>query len=258
MAMEMPVKKSIENLLKLILKLSFMKNIAVVLAGGSGLRCGTETPKQFLKVAGKMVVDHTISVFNTHPLIDEIAVVIPQEYIALISMSVIENKFGKVRKIIMGGQERFQSTLAALNAFENRENFNILLHDAVRPLVTHSIIDDVLNALELYNAVLVAVPTVDTIVKISSDNKISMVPDRQWLRNAQTPQAFKFSILKKAYNLALADNNFSHTDDCGVVFHYLPEEPIFIVDGNYENIKLTHREDLILLEKMLQLKQKNV
>lgn len=233
-----------------------MKNIAVILAGGSGLRFGTETPKQFLKVAGKMIIEHTIGLFINHPSIDEIAVVIPQNYVALISMSVMENKFTKVRKIVIGGQERYQSTLAALKAFDNRGDFNILLHDAVRPLVNHSVIDNVLKALNQYNAVMVAVPAVDTIIKASSDNKITMVPDRQWLRNAQTPQAFKFNILKKAYNLAMADNNFSHTDDCGVVFHYLPEEPIFIVDGNYENFKVTHKEDLILLEKMLLLKQK--
>jgi len=252
----MPVKKSIENYLVLFFKFQSMKNVAVILAGGSGLRFGTETPKQFLKVAGKMVIEHTITLFNNHPSIDEIAVVIPQNYIALISMSVIKNKFTKVRKIVIGGDERYQSTLAALKAFDKWEDFNILLHDAVRPLVNHSVIDNVLKALNQYNAVMVAVPAVDTIIKASSDNKIAMVPDRRWLRNAQTPQAFKFSILKKAYNLALADNNFSHTDDCSVVFHYLPEEPIFIVDGNYENFKLTHKEDLILLEKMLLLKQK--
>jgi len=229
-----------------------MKNIAVILAGGSGQRYGTETPKQFLKVAGKMVVEHTINVFNTHPSIDEIAVVVPQKYIAVMSMSVIDNKFGKVRKILVGGQERYQSTLAALKAYENEADFNILLHDAVRPLISHCIIDDVLNALDQYNAVLVAVLTVDTIVKATSDNIISLVPDRQWLRNAQTPQAFKFNTLKKAYNIALSDDTFSNTDDCGVVFRYLSEEQVFIVDGNPENFKLTHKEDLILLEKLLQ------
>jgi ribitol-5-phosphate 2-dehydrogenase (NADP+) / D-ribitol-5-phosphate cytidylyltransferase len=231
-----------------------MKNIAVILAGGSGLRYGTEIPKQFLEVAGKMVIEHTINIFNTHPSIDEIAIVVPLKYIAVMSMSVIDNKFEKVRKIIIGGQERYQSTLAALKAYENEDDFNILLHDAVRPLISHSIIDDVLNALEQYNAVLVAVPTVDTIMKASSDNKVSSVPDRKWLRNAQTPQAFKYSTLKKAYDIALADNTFSNTDDCGVVFRYLPEEQIFIVDGNPENFKLTHKEDLILLEKLLQSK----
>ena len=232
-----------------------MKNIAVILAGGSGQRYGTEIPKQFLEVAGKMVIEHTIDVFNTHPLIDEIAVVVPMKYVAVMSMSVMDNKFGKVRKIVIGGQERYHSTLSALKAYENEGDFNILLHDAVRPLISHSIIGDVLNALEQYNAVLVAVPTVDTIVKVSSDNKISSVPERKWLRNAQTPQAFKYSTLKKAYDIALSDNTFSNTDDCGVVFRYLPEEQVFIVDGDPENFKLTHKEDLILLKKLLQSKQ---
>lgn len=228
-----------------------MKNVAVILAGGSGKRYGTDLPKQFEKVSGKLVIEHTVQVFDSHPLIDEIAIVVPQDFVALISMSVINNKFKKVKKILFGGEERYLSTMAALKAYDSEEDFNILLHDAVRPLVAPRIIDNVIKALEHYKAVMVAVNTVDTIVKTSSGDVVAAIPDRKWLRNVQTPQAFKFNTLKKAYQIAGNSQNFYATDDCGVVFNFLPEEKVFIVEGSPDNIKLTHREDLILIKKIL-------
>ncbi len=229
-----------------------MKNIAVILAGGKGVRLGYNKPKQFLKVAGKLIIEHTIDVFQKHEEIDEIVVVSHKDYIYLVEELVNKNNFNKVKKILNGGNERSDSSLVAIKAYEN-ENVNLIFHDAVRPLVSFRIISDCIEALQKYNAVDVAIPATDTIIEVE-DNFISNIPNRDRLNRGQTPQAFKLETIKKAYELALKDKNFIATDDCGVVKKYLPNEKIYVVRGEESNIKLTYEEDLFLLDKLFQIK----
>lgn len=228
-------------------------NIAVILAGGSGSRLGNDQPKQFLKVAGKKVIEHTIKVFEDANNIDEICIVSRIDYINEVENIVINNGYKKVKKILAGGKERYDSSLAAINAYTNDED-NLLFHDAVRPLLTERIIDDCITALKQYNAVDVAVKTTDTIIQVNADHCIDSIPNRNELCNGQTPQGFKRGIIAKAYQLALQDPNFKTTDDCGTVRKYLPDEPIYVVNGENFNMKLTYLEDLFLLDKLFQLK----
>lgn len=134
------------------------------------------------------------------------------------------------------------------------EDINLIFHDAVRPLVNNRIISDCISALKTYNAVDVAIKTTDTIIQASSTDCITGIPLREHLRNGQTPQAFKLSTIKRAYELALQDSEFRTTDDCGVVYKYLPEESVYIVNGEQFNMKLTYKEDLFLLDKLFQLR----
>ena len=229
-----------------------MENIAVILAGGIGHRLGEDTPKQFIKVAGRKVIEHTIDIFQHHPRIDEIAVVVHGNYVRDMESIALEGHFSKLKKILIGGPERYLSSLAAINAYDRE--VNLIFHDSVRPLVNDRIIDDCLDALEHHNAVDVAVPTSDTIIQVNDKNEISGIPSRSSLRNGQTPQAFKRSTIKAAYDKALSDSHFTTTDDCGVVLKYLPEEPIYVVRGEQFNIKLTYKEDIFLLDKLFQLR----
>ena len=228
-------------------------NIAVVLAGGSGLRLGNDQPKQFLKVAGKKVIEHTIEAFESAKNIDEICIVSRIDYIHEVENLVINNGYKKVKKILAGGKERYDSSLAAINAYTNNDD-NLLFHDAVRPLITERIIDDCIKALQQYNAVDVAVKTTDTIIQVNTNQCINNIPNRNELYNGQTPQGFKRGTIAKAYELALQDPNFITTDDCGTVRRYLPDEPIYVVNGENFNMKLTYVEDLFLLDKLFQLK----
>ena len=228
-------------------------NVAVILAGGSGSRLGNDTPKQFLKVAGKQVIEHTIDVFDNCDLIDEICIVSRPDYVADVENMVVKNRYKKVKRILNGGKERYDSSLAAINAYTD-DDTNLLLHDAVRPLVNERIIRDCIDALEHYNAVDVATKTTDTIISVDADECIDFIPNRVHLRNGQTPQCFKRGTIKRAYELALSDPNFVTTDDCGTVRKYLPEEPIFVVAGENSNMKLTYVEDLFLLDKLFQLR----
>ncbi|MCB4763029.1 MAG: bifunctional cytidylyltransferase/SDR family oxidoreductase [Sulfurovum sp.] len=232
-----------------------MKNIAVILAGGIGSRLGYSKPKQFIKVAGKMIIEHTVEIFQKYNEIDEIAIVCHKDYIDTVESIVISNHFNKVKKILNGGSERHESSLAAIDAYD--EECNLIFHDAVRPLVSNMIIGDTVKALSQYNAIDVVVPATDTIIQTDGE-LITDIPNRDVLRRGQTPQGFKRSIIKKAYDIALKDDHFKATDDCGIVKTYLPNEPIFLVRGEESNMKLTYEEDLFLLDKFFQLKSMEI
>ena len=231
-------------------------NIAVILAGGSGNRLGSELPKQFLKVAGKKLIEHTIDVFENNEHIDEIAIVSREDYIPQIEQIIIDNHYRKVSKVLCGGKERYHSSLSAIAAYTDDED-NLIFHDAVRPLVNDRIIDDCITALDTYEAVDVAIKATDTIIQVDGDDCISNIPPRAELRNGQTPQCFKRGIINEAYRRALSDPMFATTDDCGVVRRYMPEIPVKVVRGEVFNMKITYMEDLFLLDKLFQLKQSN-
>jgi len=230
-------------------------NVAIILAGGIGSRLGFDIPKQFFKVAGKTVIEHTVDVFEKNALIDEIAVVIHGAYISEIENMVLKNNWRKVKKIFLGGKERFESSLAAINAYRQYPDYRLIFHDAVRPMVSDRIINDVIEALKFYNAVDVAIPATDTIIQVDhSHNFIQNIPNRSCLQRGQTPQAFKMSTIQKAYDIALKDPHFQSSDDCGIVAKYLPEEKIYVVRGEESNMKLTYKEDAYLLDKLFQLR----
>ncbi len=229
-------------------------NVAVILAGGTGCRFGGELPKQFLKIAEKTVLEHSVEIFEYDTLIDEIAIVIPHTYIKKVEEMILNNGWRKVKKILKGGNERYESSLTAIHTYKDNLNCNLIFHDAVRPLLSKNILHNVINALQHYNAVNVAIPVTDTIIKIDEDkNYIQSVPNRNYLMQSQTPQAFKLHTIKKAYDIGLQDKMFFATDDCGVVVTYLPEEKVYIVPGDKWNIKLTYKEDIFYLDKYLRI-----
>lgn len=232
------------------------KNVAIILAGGIGSRLGLSTPKQFFKVAGKMVIEHTVDAFEHNQYIDEIALVSNPVYIPEVENLILKNSWKKVKKVLKGGKERYDSSLSAIQAYANQD-VNLIFHDAVRPLVSQRIIDDVVKALQTYQAIDVALPSADTIIEIEGDF-INNIPDRSRLKRGQTPQAFHIETIRKAYEIALTDPNFKVTDDCGVVKKYLPETPVYVVAGEESNMKLTYKEDTYLLDKLFQLRQSEV
>ena len=235
------------------------KNIAVILAGGIGSRSGLGTPKQFFKVAGKTVIEHTVNVFDNHSQIDEIAIVTNPAFGREIEAMVIRNKWKKVKKVLSGGKERYESSLAAIDVYADNPDCCLIFHDAVRPLISNSIIDGIIKALETYNAVDVAVPATDTIIQVDAKGEvIERIPDRRFLRRGQTPQAFRQRTIRQAYDIALKDPNFVSSDDCGTVVKYLPQEKVYVVPGEEANMKLTYKEDSYLLDKLFQLRSTTV
>ncbi|RKN35440.1 bifunctional cytidylyltransferase/SDR family oxidoreductase [Micromonospora musae] len=228
------------------------RTVAVILAGGTGTRLGLGIPKQLLKIAGKPIIEHTLAVFESAPEIDEIIVLMASGHVGEAQEIVDKAGFRKVGKVIEGGESRNETTRIALDAV-GEGDCNILFHDAVRPLVSHRIVRECVNALWTYSAVDVAIPSADTIIQVDEEECITDIPVRSSLRRGQTPQAFRSGTIREAYRLAEGDPHFAATDDCGVVLHYLPGTPIKVIDGSDENIKVTHPVDVHLADKLFQL-----
>ncbi len=221
-----------------------MRNIAIILAAGRGSRMDSTTPKQFLPMEdGRTILEHSIMAFHSHPLIDEITVVTCPEHIDRVSSLANKQGYHKLRHILSGGAERYESSLVAVRQYEE-EDCHLLIHDAARPYVSQDIISACISALETHEAVLVATATTDTIVELSPEGNIARIPQRSLLRNAQTPQCFRSRVISRAFALGLQDHNFNPTDDCSVVRQYLPEVDIHVVVGSEENKKITYPTDL--------------
>ena len=229
-----------------------MSTVGVILAAGSGSRTGLSTPKQFLPLGGKTVLEHSVQTFHDHPGIDEVVIVTAPQFISRIEQIVQTDGWHKVTAVLPGGKERFDSSLSAVRYFSDKPDTIMLFHDAARPLVSGRIITDALKAMETYNAVDVAVPAVDTIVQCNREGTfMTSIEDRNLLWRMQTPQGFRQRTIDEAYRIALQDPGFTATDDCGTVLRYLPDEKVGIVRGSERNIKLTYADDLSLLEFLL-------
>lgn len=235
-----------------------VRNVAVLLAGGVGARIGLDIPKQLIKVAGKTILEHALIALHSHPAVDEIKIMMAPGHLDAVRAIVRSGGYDdKVTDILEGGETRNDTTLRALESLGDEE-CHVLFHDAVRPLVTPRIIQECFDALATHPAVDVAIPSADTIIEVSDDNTIKEIPPRARLRRGQTPQAFRSSVIKKAYAVASTDPDFVATDDCTVVLRYLPEEPIWVVHGDERNMKVTEPVDVYLADKLFQLTSNDV
>ena len=226
-------------------------NIAVVLAGGVGARVGGNMPKQLLPLAdGKTILEHSVDAFEQAECIDEVCIVMHPDYICEANKMLQVNGWQKVKHIIVGGKERWESSVNAIRLYQEKlserefADSNILLHDAARPFVSQRIICDVCSALVEHDAVVVAIPSTDTVYEMQ-DGCVARIPNRSTIMRAQTPQAFRLSLITKAYDIALNSENMQVTDDCGVVFNHIPTQLIQIVLGEEQNRKITFKEDIL-------------
>ena len=245
-----------------------MYNIAVILAGGIGARVGGTLPKQLLPLQdGKSVLEHAVDAFEQSPHIHEICIVMHPDYIMHAEQMLLANAWQKVRHIIPGGKERWESSVQAIRQLgykERGEEVNLLLHDAARPFVSQDIIARVCEALEEHEAVTVAIPSTDTVYEMA-DGKVARIPQRSTIMRAQTPQAFRLELIAEAYAKAFPhlfttqlggkEGGLSSplpggvgggfpTDDCGIVHEHMPQVPIYIVEGEEQNKKITFKEDI--------------
>lgn len=229
-----------------------LRNIAIILASGSGTRFGAENPKQFLKLSGKRVIEHTLDVFQFHGDIDEIVIVTSHEKMALMEEIILHGGYSKVSKIMLGGETRQASSAAGIAAIQGDEH-KVLVHDAVRPLLDHATIDRCLLALDSFDCVDTVIPATDTVVQMGEDGCIACIPDRASLRLGQTPQGFRAGLLRRAHDLAGGRADIHVTDDCGLVLHFALA-PVKLVNGDINNIKITYPSDIYLADRIFQLR----
>ena len=260
-----------------------MYNIAVILAGGIGSRVGGNTPKQLLPLEdGHSVLEHAVSAFEQSPHIHEVCIVMHPDYIAYAEQMLLANAWQKVRHIIPGGKERWESSVNAIRVYhelkveslrlkaegsdshypitdnrnpihDNPNKVNLLLHDAARPFVSQVIIARVCETLQEHEAVTVAIPSTDTVYEMA-DDRVARIPQRSTIMRAQTPQAFRLELIAEAYTKALGADicdeqacaacHLPATDDCGIVHEHMPHIPIHIVLGEEQNKKITFKEDI--------------
>jgi 2-C-methyl-D-erythritol 4-phosphate cytidylyltransferase len=236
-----------------------MRTVAIVLAGGSGVRLGGTTPKQLQLLAGRTLLEHCVAAFDAAPGVDEVLVVMPADLIETARRQLDDGGYRKLCDVIAGGVDRPGSTRRAIEHLSRElgggvpADCNVLFHDAARPLVDQRIIADCVAALAQARAVGVVVPTADTIVEVTEGVMTSM-PPRETLARCQTPQGFRLSVIRRAHELAAADPeapSFIPTDDCGIVLRYLPDVPVVVVRGSERNLKITYPADLRIAELLI-------
>lgn len=231
-------------------------NIAIILAGGSGTRMGSDVPKQFLDIYGKPLVVHTLESFDINQDVDFIAVVCKEEWIEEIKIWIRKYGINKVKWIIEGGKTRQESIYNALLELECGNDDIVLIHDAARPLVSQRIITENIKYANKYGAVDTVIPSPDTIVESKNNNIIEKIPNRKYLYLGQTPQSFRFELIKKAHLSAIKNNKLDATDDCQLILDL--NEEVFLVKGDKLNFKITTFEDLILFKALVKLNKLEV
>ncbi len=223
------------------------KTLGVVLAGGKGNRFTSETPKQFLELAGKPVFLHAVLAFEQSDRIDGIAVVVPAGKEDEIAATLARFGVTKTVAVVCGGAERQDSVKAALTVATSGSYDTILLHDAARPLLSDDVIARLCDALQTYRAATAALPVTDTIAVTENGETMAAVPDRKTLWQVQTPQGFDLYTLAEAYAHLDPAVLAACTDDCGVIRAFLPTEPVALVEGDRRLLKLTYPEDFAVL-----------
>jgi 2-C-methyl-D-erythritol 4-phosphate cytidylyltransferase len=232
-------------------------NIAVIPAGGQGRRMGNlsvaSPSKQFLLLGGVPLIVHTLRQFECCSDIDAILVALPKQEIENKVLPQLCKQYGlkKVLPPVEGSSERQLSIFAALKSLAesalHEKIATVAIHDAVRPFITPKIITTTIEVALLHGAALCALPAVDTIKEVS-ENKVTRTIPRTHIYQAQTPQTFRYQLIWQAHQRAVAENFFA-TDDAMLI--EWQGQPVFIVEGSPENIKITKPSDLILAEFLL-------
>ena len=225
-----------------------MANIAIIPAAGTGSRMQAGVNKQYLLLAGRPILFHTLSRFAAHPRIDQICIVVPAEEINYCRTEIVERySLPKVSAIIAGGPTRQDSVANGLLNCNAAVDDLVIIHDGARPLLRATDLDALLDAADASGAATLGVPVKDTIKSVQ-DGVIVATLDRSSLWQVQTPQVFRYWLLLAAHSQARADG-FAGTDDAMLV-ERLPH-PVTMVAGSYCNIKITTPEDLAIASAFL-------
>ncbi len=217
------------------------KFCTVVVAGGKGMRAGSELPKQFHPIAGKPMLMHTLAAFHEQDYRTRIVLVLPEEYRSYWEELCERHQFTIAHVVVNGGNTRFHSVQNGLREVSEEET--VAIHDGARPFVTRKLIERCFNnAFELGVGVIPVVDEVNSVRVLTESG--SKLLDRNRLKIVQTPQTFPADVLKKAYE---TEFNTAYTDDASVAEHY--GLPIRLIKGEETNIKITTSLDLVVAEQ---------
>lgn len=218
-----------------------MKVKVIIPASGSGERFGGKIPKQFLKIDNKEIIAHTLEKFNRIKLIDEIIISAKLENFVKISSVIKKYKLTKVKKIVEGGNRRQDSVYNALLNLECKDDDLILIHDAVRPFISPKKINEIIFEAENCEGVILGLPVSETVKRVDGKNNVSETVDRKNLWTIQTPQVFRYDVLKRSFDKA-NEENFTGTDESAIVEN--AGYAVKIIHGERCNVKVTVKDDL--------------
>lgn len=219
-----------------------MERYAVIVAGGKGLRMGSERPKQFLCIGGKPILMHTLEAFYRYDATIHLVLVLPHSHQPLWAELCEEHHFTLPYKLVDGGETRFHSVKNGLSAIPNQGV--VAIHDGVRPFLHSNMLDRCFQAVKIQRAVIPVINVVDTVRQLTHDG--SQTVDRNAYKLVQTPQLFKTSLLKQAYEQPYTT---AFTDDASVV--EAMGEKVALVEGSRENIKITTPFDMKVAEALI-------
>ncbi|MDI3533731.1 MAG: 2-C-methyl-D-erythritol 4-phosphate cytidylyltransferase [Thermosediminibacterales bacterium] len=224
-----------------------MKVSAIIVAAGQGSRMGANISKQYLHLYGKPILAYTLEIFHSISVLNEIVLVVAEKDRNYCKQKVLrKNQFYRI-KLTNGGKTRQQSVFNGLKTVCPQTDF-VIIHDGVRPFVKKEEVLEVLDAAMKFDAAALAVPVKDTVKKVNNEGFILSTLNREKIWAVQTPQVFRYNLIKDAHEKAIQDG-FSATDDCMLVERN--GNKVKIVKGSYENIKITTPEDIILGEAIL-------
>ena len=233
------------------------KNIAVIFAGGSGVRMGAGKPKQFLEIDGRPIIIYTLDIFEDHPLIDEIYIACKEDYIGKMEKLVKRYGISKVKAIVPGGTTALGSQyngLAAAKA-ENEDDAIVLIHDGVRPCINESLINDVIEMTKEKGAVATCTPMFETPVLSIGGEIVEDSPKRSHCYTAQAPQCFRLGDILEAHEMVRGDNpEYVDIVDSCTLLRSIGRD-VAILKGPRSNIKVTTPEDLYIFKAMLEYKR---
>ncbi len=230
--------------------MSNVKTAVIIVAAGKGTRMNHTLPKQYLPLEGKPILAHTLLNLAKIPEVDCITLVVSEDRINWCKETII-NKYNikKVEKVIDGGKTRGESVMNGLRSLD-KETTIVAIHDGVRPFVEKSIFNHVVEQAKKFGAAICAIPLKDTLKTIGKENEVESTCNRDGFWLVQTPQAFRYALILKAYEKAIEDG-FQATDDAAIV-ERLPH-PVKIVEGSPLNIKITTPQDLVLAEAIYEI-----
>jgi 2-C-methyl-D-erythritol 4-phosphate cytidylyltransferase len=222
------------------------RNVAIVVAGGTGSRFGENIPKQYMELGGKPIICHCLDLFERCDLIDEVLVVVGENYLGYVSQAIVDKySYRKIKKITTGGETRQESVLSGLSSCSKSIDLAII-HDAVRPFLAMDLLKSTIKKATETEAAILAVPAKESIKEVSKNLiKKSLLRDSIWI--AQTPQIFKFEKILDAHRRAEAAQNEA-TDDSQLYEQYCGK--VSIIRGSYNNIKITTKSDYILAKEL--------
>ena len=226
------------------------KCTAIVLAAGQGKRMHSKVQKQFLEIGQKPIVYYSLHCFQESPRIQETILVTSKEMIPYCEKEIVEKYgFGKVTRIVEGGKERYDSVYAGLKACKDTDF--VFIHDGARPFITVEMVERGYQAVVKTGACVLGMPSKDTVKLADEDGYIKETPDRKIVWNVQTPQIFSYKLICTAYE-SIQQKDMSNVTDDAMVVEQETGTRILLVEGSYQNIKITTPEDLAVAEAFLQ------